>query len=97
MQAIEVGACRYINVKPGRVGGVTVAKQIHDLAQSKGVPCWVGGMLSSSIGAHSDVALAMLPNMAYPPDIFPSSKFYAEDLSSEPLSLVHVEGQVRTP
>ena len=44
-QAIEAGACRYINVKPGRVGGVTVAKQIHDLAQAKGVPCWVGGMV----------------------------------------------------
>ena len=91
-QAIAMGACRYINIKPGRVGGVTVAKQIHDYAASKGVPCWVGGMLSSSIGAHSDIALAMLPNMSYPADIFPSTKFYDQDLGRTPVELINVEG-----
>ena len=41
-----VGPARFINIKPGRVGGVTVAKQIHDFAQTKGIPCWIGGMLA---------------------------------------------------
>jgi len=88
-----MSACQYINIKPGRVGGVSVAKQIHDHALEKGVPCWIGGMLSSSIGAHSDIALAMLPNMSYPADIFPSAKFYETDLGSTPVELQHVEGQ----
>jgi O-succinylbenzoate synthase len=91
--AIELGSCRFINLKPGRVGGVTVAKQIHDFTAECGVPCWVGGMLSSAGGAHSDIALAQLPNMLYPADIFPSDKFYELDLAVTPVTLVDIEGQ----
>lgn len=81
-QAIALGACRWINIKPGRVGGLTVAKEIHDLCASAGIPCWVGGMLESSLGAMQCAALATLPNFLYPADVFPSSRFYAEDLST---------------
>ena len=80
-QAITLKSCRWVNIKPGRVGGLTVARQIHDLCQSAGIPCWVGGMLESSVGAHHCAALATLPNFHYPPDLFPSSRFYANDLS----------------
>ena len=51
-QAIALKSCKWINIKPGRVGGVTVAKQIHDYAQARGVPCWIGGMLASSVGVR---------------------------------------------
>ena len=48
-QAIELQSCRYVNIKPGRVGGLTNAVLIHDLCQRAGIPCWVGGMLLHGI------------------------------------------------
>jgi O-succinylbenzoate synthase len=86
-QAIELGSCRYINVKPGRVGGLTNALLIHDLCRTAGIPCWVGGMLESAIGARVCAALAMLDNFTYPADIFPSSRFYRDDLAQPLLEL----------
>jgi O-succinylbenzoate synthase len=87
-QAIALASCRYVNVKPGRVGGLTIAVQIHNVCQSAGIPCWVGGMLESAVGASHCVALAMLPNFTYPADIFPSSRFYSDDLADTPLELI---------
>jgi len=86
-QAIALKSCRYLNIKPGRVGGLTNAKIIHDLCQKAGIPCWVGGMLESTTGAGACVALAMLDNFTYPADIFPSSRFYHQDLAERPLEL----------
>lgn len=78
--AASLGSCRVINVKPGRVGGLTHARRIHDVAQTAGIACWVGGMLESGIGAYSCIALAALPNFTYPADIFPFDRFYQRDL-----------------
>jgi O-succinylbenzoate synthase len=86
-QAIELGSCRYVNIKPGRVGGITSAVAIHDLCRRAKIPCWVGGMLESAVGARLCVALAMLDNFTYPADIFPSSRFYADDLARPELEL----------
>jgi O-succinylbenzoate synthase len=86
-QAIALGSCRFINVKPGRVGGLTNALAIHNVCQSAGIPCWVGGMLESAIGAAFCISLAMLDNFTYPADIFPSSRFYHEDLSEPAIEL----------
>jgi o-succinylbenzoate synthase len=87
-QAIAHNSCRYVNVKPGRVGGLTVALKIHNACEAAGIPCWVGGMLESAVGAAHCVALAMLPNFTYPADIFPSSRFYHQDLADMPLELI---------
>lgn len=86
-KAVELGACGFINIKPGRVGGITPALQIHDYCLAHGVPCWVGGMLDSGLGAHAAAALATLANMKYPPDIFPPSKFHRQDLATPALAL----------
>lgn len=86
-QAVQLGSCRYVNVKPGRVGGLTNAVAIHRMCETAGVPCWVGGMLESAVGASLCVALGMLPNFTYPGDIFPSSRFYHEDLADPPIEL----------
>ena len=86
-KAVELKACGWINIKPGRVGGLTNAKAIHDVCQNAGIPCWVGGMLESSLGAWHCAALATLPNFKYPNDIFPSDRFYKEDLSDPPVIL----------
>jgi len=87
-QAIRLESCRYVNIKPGRVGGLTIALKIHNACQAAGIPCWVGGMLESAVGSAHCVALATLPNFTYPADIFPSSRFYHEDLADEPLELI---------
>ena len=86
-QAIELGSCRWVNIKPGRVGGLTNALAIHHACRQAGIPCWVGGMLESAVGSRICVALAMLDNFTYPADIFPSSRFYHRDLSQPPLEL----------
>jgi O-succinylbenzoate synthase len=93
-QAIELRSCRYVNVKPGRVGGLTSALAIHDLCRGAGIPCWVGGMLESAVGARICVALAMLDNFTYPADIFPSRRFYHADLGRPELELVVGPGGV---
>jgi len=86
-QAIAAGACRWVNIKVGRVGGLTNALAIHDLCQEAGVPCWVGGMLESAVGQAHSMALATLPNIKYPADIFPTSRFYREDLAEPAVEL----------
>jgi O-succinylbenzoate synthase len=84
-KAIQLQACRWINIKPGRVGGITPAVQIHDLAKKAGIPCWIGGMLESAVGASHCLALATLSNVCYPSDIFPTTRFYKQDLADPPM------------
>lgn len=91
-QAAALGSIRYFNIKPGRVGGLTNAVKIHNVGQAAGIPCWVGGMLESACGSAHCVALAMLDNFTYAADIFPSAKFYVEDLADPPLALETVDG-----
>jgi len=86
-KAIELGSARYVNIKTGRVGGLTCAVAIHDLCRDAGVPCWVGGMLESAVGSSHNLALATLGNFTYPADVFPSSRFYAEDLAGPEVAL----------
>ena len=86
-QAIRLGACRYINIKPGRIGGLSNALAVHDMARDAGIPVWVGGMLESAVGGAICVELASLENFTYPGDLFPSSRFYRQDLSNQPLEL----------
>ncbi len=86
-QAIEVGACRVINIKPGRVGGFSEARRIHDLAQAAGVPVWCGGMLETGIGRASNVALASLPNFRLPGDISATDRYWEEDIVEPPFRL----------
>ncbi len=86
-KAIEIGACSWVNIKPVRVGGLTVALKINEHCRLAGVPCWVGGMLESALGAAHCLAMATLPNMQYPNDIFPSSRFYASDLGRPEMNL----------
>ena len=84
-KAIAIGACRWVNIKTGRTGGLTNSIAIHDLCQDAGVPCWVGGMLDSAVGQSFSISLATLPNIKYPSDVFPSSRFYRQDLGDSPI------------
>ena len=85
--ALRLKSCRIINVKFGRVGGLTNALKIEKMARDAGMPAWVGGMLESSIGGGLCLELASMPGFTYPGDIFPSSKFYTQDLTDRDLVL----------
>jgi o-succinylbenzoate synthase len=84
--AIELGACRIVNVKQGRVGGVPESKRVHDVCASQNVPVWCGGMLETGIGRGTNLAVAALPNFTLPGDISASRRYFAEDLA-EPFEL----------
>jgi len=93
---IELGSGRIVNIKPGRVGGFTASKAIHDLCQSAGVPVWCGGMLESGVGRAYNVALASLPNFSLPGDLSPSARYWRQDVVS-PEWTMDAEGMVRVP
>lgn len=82
-RAISLGSCRIINIKPGRVGGLTETKKISEYCQSKGVGVWIGGMLELGIGQAYKVAAASLGNCKYPGDISPISFYYKDDVLKE--------------
>jgi O-succinylbenzoate synthase len=93
---IALGSGRIINIKPGRVGGFSASKEIHDLAQAAGAPVWCGGMLESGIGRAYNVALASLPNFSLPGDLSPSARYWAADVV-EPEWTMDADGMVRVP
>jgi len=78
--AIEMGSCRIINIKVGRVGGMVEAMAIHDLCQASGIPVWCGGMLESGIGRAHNLHTASLPNFTLPHDLSASRRYYKEDI-----------------
>jgi O-succinylbenzoate synthase len=80
--AIELGACRIINIKPGRVGGYLEARRIHDLCAERGVPVWMGGMLETGIGRAGNVAMAAMPNFTLPGDTSASGRYYHRDITA---------------
>lgn len=94
--AIELKSCKIINIKPGRVGGFTESRKIHDYCLSNGIPVWHGGMLESGIGRAGNVALASLPGFILPGDISASKKYYKEDIV-EPAFTVNKDGTMDVP
>ncbi len=86
-QALEMRACRVINIKPGRVGGLSQAIAIHDLCHEAGVPVWCGGMLETGVGRAANLALATLPGFTLPGDISATDRYYVQDITHERFAL----------
>lgn len=95
-RAIFIGACKIINIKPGRVGGLLESKKIHDLCQKQGVGVWCGGMLETGIGRAFNIAVSSLPNYIYPADMSPVNFFYKDDLVKNSFA-VDKEGYISVP
>ena len=94
-KALDLNACRVINIKVSRVGGLLEAKRIHDLCQARGVPVWCGGMHEFGVGRAANVAVASLPGFTLPGDVSGSDKYYREDIVHPPV-LAH-RGAVAVP
>jgi O-succinylbenzoate synthase len=94
--AIDAGACRIINIKPGRVGGHGESIRLHDLAAGHGVPVWHGGMLETGIGRAHNIHLSTLPNFTLPGDVAASRRYFAPDLI-DPEIVVRADGTIAVP
>lgn len=81
--ALEMHACRIINIKAARLGGLSQAVMVHDLCRANDIPVWCGGMLETGVGRASNLALASLPGFSLPGDISASSRYYARDITKE--------------
>jgi O-succinylbenzoate synthase len=92
-KAIQIGACRIINVKLGRVGGHAGVRAVHDVCREHGVPVWCGGMLESGIGRLHNVALSSLENFSLPGDVSDSKRYWTEDIINPPVE-VSSSGQI---
>ena len=95
-KAIELRATRIINIKAGRVGGLTSARRIHDVCREARVPVWCGGMLEMGIGRAHNVHLASLPNFSLPGDVSASERYFATEIIGEPFT-VRPDGTMLVP
>jgi o-succinylbenzoate synthase len=93
--AIELGACRMINIKAGRVGGLLEARRVHDVARERGVPVWCGGMLETGIGRAANLALASLPGFTLPGDTSASDRYFEDDIT--PPFVLGEDGTIPVP
>ena len=95
-KAIEIGATRVINIKAGRVGGLTESKRIHDVCEEREIPVWCGGMLEMGIGRAANVHLASLPNFRLPGDVSASARYFETEIIGEPFT-VESDGTMKVP
>ncbi len=95
-EALALGSCRIINIKPARVGGMTQAREVHDLCQEHNIPVWCGGMLETGIGRAHNVAMASLPNFTLPGDVSASDRYWHEDIIDPPFAL-NPDGTIDVP
>jgi o-succinylbenzoate synthase len=93
--ALALGACRIVNIKVSRMGGLTAARAAHDICRSRGIQVWCGGMHEFGIGRAANVALASLPGFGLPSDVSGSDKYFARDVVSPPIRAVG--GEVAVP
>jgi O-succinylbenzoate synthase len=95
--ALEIGACRIINIKPGRVGGLWEGRQIHDLCRERNTPVWCGGMLETGIGRAANLAIASLPGFTLHSDISATERYWHEDIVEEPFTLNKEDSTITVP
>jgi O-succinylbenzoate synthase len=94
--AIKLGSCGIINIKVGRMGGMTEAKRVHDICQQNNIPVWCGGMLETGVGRAQNVHLSTLPNFTLPGDVSASKRYWKEDIV-EPEVEVTSKGTINVP
>ena len=95
-EAIELKACRILNIKLGRVGGHSAAREIHNLCVESGIPAWCGGMLESGVGRAHNIAMSTLPGFVLPGDVSASQRYWNEDII-EPEVEVTSNGTINVP
>jgi O-succinylbenzoate synthase len=95
-KAIELGSCKIINVKLGRVGGHSQAKLVEKVCRENNIPIWCGGMLESGIGRAHNIAMSTLDGFTLPGDVSASKRYWHEDVI-EPAVEVTADGTIIAP
>jgi O-succinylbenzoate synthase len=95
-KAHELGSCRIINVKLGRVGGHKEARLIQSFCAAHQIPVWCGGMLESGIGRAHNIAMSTLAGFTLPGDVSASARYWEEDII-EPEVTVSSRGTISVP
>ncbi|MEN3332994.1 MAG: o-succinylbenzoate synthase [Blastocatellia bacterium] len=95
-QAIELGSCRIINIKLGRVGGHTEARRIQDHCRNRGITVWCGGMLETGVGRAHNIAMSTLVGFTLPGDVSASARYWEEDIIEPPVT-VSARGTITPP
>jgi O-succinylbenzoate synthase len=96
MAASDIGACKIVNIKPVRVGGILTSIKLHDYAAEHNIGVWCGGMLETGIGRAFNIALASKSNFIYPADMSPYQFYFSEDLI-DPSFIVNQNGYIDVP
>jgi o-succinylbenzoate synthase len=94
--ALALRSCRILNLKPARVGGITVSKTIHDICETHNMPMWCGGLLETGIGRAHNVAVASMPGFVLPNDISASNRYFSQDIVDPEFSL-NIDGTITVP
>jgi O-succinylbenzoate synthase len=94
--ALDLKACRILNIKPGRMGGLGPSLAVHAIAHARGVPLWHGGMLESGIGRAHNLHLSTLPGFTLPGDVAASRRYFDPDLIAAPID-VRPDGTIEIP
>lgn len=92
-QALEIGACSVINIKPGRVSGLTESLSIASVCSQQGGHCWVGGMLETGVGRSYNIALASMKLIDYPGDTSPNDRYFSRDVVKNPFKMT--DGRIK--
>lgn len=85
--ALELGACRILNLKPARVSGYTESLEIYRICVEHNLPLWIGGLMETGVGRAANLAFASLPGVNLPCDISATDRYYSPDISEPPFVL----------
>jgi len=94
--AISIGACRIINVKQGRVGGLLESMRIAHHAAGLGVDVWSGGMDETGIGRAVNIHLQTAEGFTLPGDTSETANYFDEDIVDPPVVL-DADGFIQVP
>jgi O-succinylbenzoate synthase len=94
--AIALGACRVLNLKQGRVGGLVESLRIVDHAKAHGMPVWSGGMDETGVGRAVNIHLQTVDGFTLPGDTSETRRYFADDIVEPPVVL-DAEGFIELP
>ena len=94
--ALDLGSCRIVNLKLGRVGGHSEARRVETVCRERGVPVWCGGMLETGIGRSHNIAMSTLTGFTLPGDVSASERYWTADII-EPAVTVTPRGTIKVP
>jgi o-succinylbenzoate synthase len=96
MTALALNACRIINIKQGRVGGLLESLRIAQYAHERGVGVWSGGMDETGIGRAVNIHLQADPAFNLPGDTSETRNYFSEDIF-DPSVVLDSDGFISIP